>query len=307
MRYSRQEIFIGKNNQSVLKKSTVTIVGLGALGTVTSELLTRSGVNLILIDRDLVEITNLQRQTLFTEDDITKPKSLTAQEKLNKINSEIKIKAHFEHLDFENVHLLKSDLILDCTDNLETRFLINEFSIKNKIPFIYSSAIKDKGYLFNILNKPCLKCLLKNSITAETCETSGVLNTTTTLIASLQANEAIKILTKNNPEKKLLYLNLKNNTLAKIKVNPDINCPICNKKFEYLKGKKPNQQRFCNSFIFKENFNYNNVKNKLLKIGGKQFQNTIIFNKITIFPRSILIKTNSKKEAKSLYSKYIGN
>jgi len=306
MRYSRQEILIGKKAQNILKNSKVAIIGLGALGTVSAELLARAGVNLTLIDRDLIELTNLQRQ-LFQEKDINKPKALILKEKLKKINSNIKIFSHFEHLDYENINLLKSNLILDCTDNLETRFLINEFSIKNKIPFIYSSAIKNQGYVFNILGKPCLKCLLKKSITTETCETSGVLNTITNSISSIQVNEAIKILTKNSPEKDLIYLNLENNSLSKIKVKSDKNCPVCNNKFEYLEGKKSNISKYCNSYIFKEKFNYNLVKAKLKKLGSKEIQKAIIFDKITIFPKSIIIKTNSEKEAKSLYSRYIGN
>jgi len=189
MRYSRQEIFIGKENQKILENSTVSIVGLGALGSTAADLLARSGINLILIDRDLIDITNLQRQSLFTEEDIDKPKALITKEKLQEINSNIKIKPYFQDLTHKNINLIKSDLIIDCTDNLETRFLINEYSKKNNIPFIYGSAIKDKGYIFNILkNNPCLNCILKNSKTTETCETTGVLNTITNLIASIQVN-----------------------------------------------------------------------------------------------------------------------
>ncbi len=307
MRYSRQEIFLGKKSQKILSKSKVAIVGLGALGTVSAELLTRSGVNLTLIDRDLIELTNLQRQTLFSEKDINKPKVLVAEKKLRRINSEIVIKSHFINLDFQNVNLLKSEVILDCTDNLETRFLINEFSVKNRIPFIYASAIKNNGYVFNVLNKPCLKCILKNSKTTETCETTGVLNTITSMMASIQVNEAVKILTRNNPEKDLIYLNLENNALAKIKVNPDKNCPVCNGNFEYLSGKKQQVNNYCSTFIFKEKFDYDSVKLKLKKLGAGQFQKAIIFNKLTIFPDSVIIKTSSEKEAKSLYSRYIGN
>ncbi len=306
MRYSRQEIFIGKKAQKILEKSTVSIIGLGALGTVTANLLARSGINLILIDRDLLELSNLQRQSLFNEKDINKPKVIAAGEKLKKINSQIKIKAYFEDLNYKNINIIKSDLILDCTDNLETRLLLNEFSIKNNIPLIYASAIRDKGYIFNIIKKPCLKCLLKNSATTETCETSGVLNTITNIIASIQVNETIKLLTNNNPEKDLIYLDLNTNSITKIKVSPNKKCPVCNKKFEYLNSKKT-IEKYCDSYIFRNKFNYNIVKKQLKSHGAIIVKNTIIFNKLTVFPNSVLIKTNSEEEAKSLYSKYIGD
>src|SRR3989344_9585267 len=197
MRYIRQEIFseIGKEGQKRLRKSSVAIVGLGALGSVSAELLARAGIGkLILIDRDVVELSNLQRQALYDESDIGKPKALAAKEKLRKINSEIEIEFYIDDLNFENIgkiiNVKSADLILDCTDNLETRFLINDFSIKNKITFIYSSAVGSKGYIFNVIQKKtaCLKCFLKEAAQLGTCETVGVLNTITNLISSIQAN-----------------------------------------------------------------------------------------------------------------------
>lgn len=312
MRYSRQEILIGKKAQQKLRNSTVSIVGLGALGSVSANLLARVGIGkLILIDRDLVEISNLQRQDLFTEEHLCKPKASVAKEILDKINSEVEIVSYFDDLNYKNINLIKSGLILDCTDNLETRFLINEFCIKNKIPWIYSSAVKDSGYVFNILpNKVCLKCILKDSKAEETCEISGVLNTITNLIASIQVNEAIKILTNNNPEKDLIFVNINKNELTKIKVKKDKTCAACNKKFEYLNGKKQvNFVKYCGSNVYKINkdFNFNKTKQNLKKLGIKDFKTAFQFKDMTIFKNSVLIKANSEKEAKSLYSKYMGN
>ncbi len=308
MDYSRQEIFIGKKAQIQLKKAKVAIIGLGALGTVASELLVRSGVqNIILVDRDVVEISNLQRQTLFEQSDVNKPKALQAEKKLKTINTKVATESHFIHLDHENINKIKADLILDCTDNLETRFLLNEYAIKSNIPLIYGAAIRDKGYIFNVIKKPCLKCFLKDAETAETCETTGILNTTSNIIASLQVNEAIKIITKNNPERELLYCDLRNNTITKIKIAQNKDCSVCKGKYEYLNGKKTKISKFCDSFIFKENFDYQKVRSKLKKLGAQEYKETIIFKKITIFPKTVLIKTNSEKEAQSLYSKYIGN
>jgi adenylyltransferase/sulfurtransferase len=172
MRYLRQEILreIGKNGQSRLHNSVVAVIGLGALGSVSAELLTRAGIGkLIIIDRDFVELSNLQRQSVYGENDVGKPKAVQAAKHLGRINSEVRIDFYFEDLDFENIGRIlpeKPDLILDCTDNLTTRFLINDYAIKNNIPFIYSAAIGTKGYVFSIIphRSACLRCFLKTSL-----------------------------------------------------------------------------------------------------------------------------------------------
>ncbi|MBI3026952.1 ThiF family adenylyltransferase [Candidatus Woesearchaeota archaeon] len=327
MRYIRQEIFreIGRQGQEKLRKSNAAIVGLGALGSVSAELLARAGIGkLILIDRDIVELSNLQRQGLFDEGDVGKPKALAAQEKLNKINSDVEIGFFIEDLNYGNIYKLipiKIDVILDCTDNLETRFLINDFSIKNKIPFIYSSAVGSKGYIFNVIrNKTaCLRCFLKEAMQLDTCDTVGVLNTATNLISSLQANEAIKILlNKAYIEKNLLFFDIWKNELLKIKVNKNKNCACCVKNyFEYLNGKKPSKIiKLCGKNIYQiktKSINkkqFNNIKNKLKRIGKiVDFAYCVNFEgKITIFQDGrALIKAEDEKEAKSLYSRFVGN
>ncbi len=326
MRYIRQIIFseIGKKGQEKLSKSAVAIVGLGALGSVSADLMARAGIEkLILIDRDIVEISNLQRQSLFDESDVGKPKALAAREKLRKINSNIQINFFIDNMNFGNVGKLlnKIDLILDCTDNLETRFLINDFSIKNKIPFIYASAVGSKGYIFNIIpnkNNPCLRCFLKEAAQLETCETAGVLNSITNLISSVQANESIKILLNKDYEKNLLFFDVWKNELMKIKVKKNRNCICCIKNnFEYLSGKKSSRIiKMCGNDMFQikiksmEKQQFDNLKNKLKKIGKiLDFNYCINFdNKITIFRDGrALIKAKDEKEAKSLYSKFVGN
>lgn len=248
MRYTRQEIFaeIGKKGQQKLRKSAVAVVGLGALGSVAAELLARAGIGkLILIDRDVAELSNLQRQSLYNELDVGKPKAIAAKEKLNKINSEVNINTFVDDLNYNNIKKLINfkniGLILDCTDNLETRFLINDFSIKNKIPFIYSSAVGSKGYVFNVVpekNNPCLRCFLKEAAQLDTCETTGVLNTITHIIPSVQVNEAVKILLDKDYEKNLLFFDVWKNELIKVKVNKNKKCECCIKRnFEFLSGK----------------------------------------------------------------------
>ena len=364
MRYIRQEIFgkIGKKDQNKLKNSTIAIVGLGALGSVSSELLARAGIGrLILIDRDVVELSNLQRQSLFDESNIGKPKASAAKEKLNIINSGVKIDFFIDDLNYNNIYDLipinnksnngnlinkkinrkkikkyKINLILDCTDNLETRFLVNDFSAKNKVPFIYSSAVGSKGYVFDIIpnkHNPCLRCFLEGSAQLDTCETFGVLNSITHLISSIQSNEAIKILLRKEsnasehrslrtrsqlPEKNLLFFDVWKNELLKIKVNKKKNCECCaGNNFEYLNGKKCSRIiKMCGNGIFQIKTKsigkkqFNELKNKLKKTGKVvDFGYCINFdNKLTIFNDGrALIRAKDEKEAKSLYAKFVGN
>jgi len=326
MRYIRQQIFreIGKKGQEKLGKSTIAIIGLGALGSNSAELLARAGIGkLILIDRDVVELSNLQRQRLFNEDDIGKPKALAAKEHLNEINSEVEIAFLIDDLNFENINKILNkniDLILDCTDNLETRFLLNDYCIKNNATFIYSSAIGGKGYVFNIIpNKTaCLRCFLKEAAQLDTCETVGVLNTITNVISSLQVNEVLKILLNKNYEKNLLFFDAWANELTKIKVNKNNDCICCAKhNFEYLTGKKSSKiVKLCGDSIYQvkakpmEKQQFTELKNKLKKIGNVlDFDYCINFgNKLTIFNDGrALVKAEDEKEAKSLYSKFVGN
>jgi len=325
MRYIRQQIFreIGKSGQKKLGKSTVAIVGLGALGSVSAELLARAGIGkLILIDRDVVELSNLQRQALYDEDDVGKPKAMAAKEKLSKINSDVEIDLFIDDLNSENIgKIFKNiNLILDCTDNLETRFLINDFSVKNNIPFIYSSAVGSKGYVFDIVpNKTaCLRCFLKEANNLESCETFGVLNSITHLIPSIQTNEAIKILLGKHFEINLVYFDIWNNELSKIKISKNKNCVCCAKNnFEYLNGKKQSKIiKLCGDNVYQiktkniDNRQFNELKNKLKKVGKAiDFGYCINFDsKITVFNDGrALIKAKDEKGAKSLYSKFVGN
>ena len=228
MRYSRQEKFIGKEAQNLLNKKIISIIGLGALGSTSANLLARAGVNLVLIDHDKIDLTNLQRQTIFTERDIGKNKTDIVKDYLSNVNSGIDIKAYNERLNKDNINLIKSDLVLDCTDNLEARFLINDYCCKNRIPFVHAAAIKDKGVIFNVIpGKACFNCIYKFTGNVERCEDVGVLNTITNLISSLQVNEALKILLNKDYETNLIRVDLGNNNFEKIKVNKNPNCEIC--------------------------------------------------------------------------------
>lgn len=239
MRYSRQEILkqVGKKGQTTLSKSKVVVMGVGALGSVSSELLARAGVGSItLIDSDIIELSNLQRQSLFTEADLNKPKASTAAQHIHKINSDISVKAITEHLTKTNISRLikKTDLVLDCTDNMNTRFLINEYCRKNNIAWIYAAAIQEKGSVFNILpSGPCLKCFLPKA-KDESCEDFGILNSTSHITASIQVVEALKILLDKKPESCFLRFDVWSHSLDKIKVKKNPNCPVCKGRYALL-------------------------------------------------------------------------
>lgn len=318
MRYSRQILFpkIGEKGQELLNNSHVTIVGAGAIGTSTAELLSRAGIKkLTIIDRDIIELNNLQRQSLYIEEDIDKPKAEVIKKRLIQIDSELEIDSHIEDLDNTNIDLIKSDLILDCTDNIETRQLINEYSIKNNIPWIYSSVIGSSGFILNIIpNKtPCFNCIF-NHVNPEllgSCDTEGVLNTSVKLISSIQVTEAIKILTKQDYSKELLFYEIWNNKLNKLKLNRNENCTVCSKKeFPYLNGiKKTETIKICGRGLFQikgKQLNLEELNNKLVDSTLTDYG--LITNKITIFNSGrTFIKADTKEEAKTIYSKFIGN
>ncbi|HLD04346.1 MAG TPA: HesA/MoeB/ThiF family protein [Candidatus Nanoarchaeia archaeon] len=247
MDFTNQEKILGKQGQALLSKKTVCIVGLGALGSVSAELLTRAGISkLILIDSDQVEESNLHRQLLYTEKDIHRPKVSAALNYLQSINSNVKVETHEVRLTADNISLLKSDLILDGTDNLETRFIINDYAVKYQIPWIYAGAIQTRGFVFPVLPKqPCFECLLGSAISEEDCETQGILNTTNTIVASLQVVEAIKILAEQAATPALFHINAWDAAIEKIKVKKNPKCQACKGKFTHLQKKELFILHYC--------------------------------------------------------------
>ena len=206
-RYSRQMLFepIGERGQQCLSHARVTLIGCGALGTVLANTLVRAGVGYVrIVDRDFIELDNLQRQVLFDEQDLfaNLPKAEAAARKLRKINSSVEIDAVVADANPGNVESFceEADLLLDGTDNFETRFLINDVSCKLDIPWIYGACIAAEGMLMPVLPRetPCLCCIWEEAPppgTSPTCETAGVIGPVVNLVASMQAVEAIKILT----------------------------------------------------------------------------------------------------------------
>jgi molybdopterin-synthase adenylyltransferase len=242
-RYSRQLLYknIGKNGQEKLKHSHVFIIGTGALGTVCSELLVRAGIGkTTLIDKDRIELSNLQRQFLFDESDVGKYKAKTSKEKLTKINSNVKIEAYSKILTSENISSIikKPDIVLGCTDNLISRFLLNDYCKKHNIHFVSGMVAGDKGYIFNILpGKPCFSCIYSKE-SCFNCNSIGIINSASAIIGSIMAKEAIKILLGKKPEQNLLHVDIWNNTITKIKVKKNKTCKACKGQYIYLDKKK---------------------------------------------------------------------
>ncbi len=315
MRYTRQEIYnkIGKKNQEHLGEVLVSVVGLGALGTNVCEMLVRSGIkNLIIIDRDIIELSNLQRQGLYTEGDVGKLKTTTANRRLKEIDCSTHIKPHCVDLNYENIDLIKSNLVIDCTDNLDTRFLINEYCTKNKIPWIYGSVAGSKGMSFNIIpGKACFKCVFKEpNSSVDNCTSEGILNTIVRVIAAIQVTEAVKILTKQKVREELICYDIWENKMNCIKVDKEENCSVCNGSFKYLSGRKVKSFiKMCGSDLFQiksKPFDLNELNRRFKKLGEAILQdNCLFFKDFTVFKDGrVLVKARTEEEAKSLFNEY---
>ncbi len=316
-RYSQQILLpeIGIEGQEKLNKTKVAVVGLGALGSVAAELLARAGVGtLSVIDRDVVEESNLQRQLLYTEQDIGKAKPLAAQHTLQTINSTVNITALPLHLNAKNISLLQdADLILDCTDNIKTRLLLNDYCKQHQKPWIYAAAVKTSGMVMPILPEgPCLRCFLKET-SAETCDIVGVLNTNTASIAALQVSLALKFLLQKKVEPLLYHLDLWNPSLQTITVKQNPSCPSCQGIYKYL---QPTEEAKVIPFCAGKRYQVTGKKQEfaLLKerwqhLGVVQEDNvTLRFKNILLFKDGrALISAKSEEEALSTYSKYVGD
>jgi len=211
MKYLRQEALkeIGLEGQKKIRNSKIAIIGMGALGTVSSELLTRTGIGeLLLVDKDTITEINLHRQFLYTEKDIGKLKTETAQKKLNKINKDTKIKIYNEYLDKNNWNILKKyNLILDCTDNMASRFIINEYCKKNKKKWIHAGVSGLNGNVLVITKPEIFKKIIKTGETFNDCSEIGVLNMITSMVSSIQVMEAIKIILNKKHTQGLIRIN----------------------------------------------------------------------------------------------------
>ena len=253
-RYSRQILFpgVGPHGQAHLARSHAAIIGCGATGAATASLLARAGVGtLTLIDRDFVEPSNLQRQILFDEQDAveSRPKAEAARRHIALFNSAVTVHSRIADLTPTNIaELLGShhgiDLLLDCTDNFETRYLLNDFAVQQGVPWIYAAAVGSYAATMTILphTTACLSCLFPDPPTGpvETCDSAGILSTAVNLAASLQTTEALKLLTHQPHFLRRTFFSFDLWTGERSEINtatPNSDCPTCaHRRFPHLTG-----------------------------------------------------------------------
>jgi len=333
-RYSRQVLFAGiaQEGQRRLLESSVAIVGCGATGSALASLLARSGVGrLRIIDRDYVESSNLQRQTLFDEADAAQslPKAIAACRKIVSFNSQIVVEPHVSDLIPENTEKLLGgvQLILDGTDNFETRYLVNDYAVKNSVPWIYAAAVHSYAITMNIVpgETACLSCIFPESPSGvvETCETAGILNSAVNLAASIAAAEAIKLLVgkKRQLRRTLLSYDLWRNERAEVSAGtPRLDCRTCGqRKFVHLAGEGCPHITLCgrNSVQIHERDRPIDLghMSERLKTHGRVRHNEFVLKfwkepfEMTLFPdgRAIIKGTTDTAVARTLYARYIGS
>jgi adenylyltransferase/sulfurtransferase len=332
-RYSRQLLFQGIEaaGQTKLSGSRVVIVGCGATGSVLASLLARSGVRTLrILDRDYVEPSNLQRQTLFDENDAREsvPKAIAAARQIARFNSEIVVEPHVADLTPANVDSLLGgvDLILDGTDNFETRYLINDYALKQSVAWIYAAAVGSYAVTMNILpgETACLACIFPESPlgTVETCETAGILNSAVNLVASIAATEALKFLVgaRSKMRRTLLSWDVWSNERAELgTAHRREGCRACLRDFIHLAGEGRPHITLCgrNSVQIHERrrpVNFVELSGRLQSLGSVRHNEFVLKfwrepYEMTLFPdgRAIIKGTTDAAIARSLYARYVGS
>lgn len=333
-KYARQILFegLGLQGQQRLLASSAVVVGCGAIGAASASLLVRAGVGrLRILDRDFVEPSNLQRQTLFDESDARDalPKAVAAERKLQSINSTVSVEGLVADLNPQNAaELLQGfDVILDGSDNFETRFLVNDFAVQSNTPWIYAAAVAAYGLTMTVLpgDTACLACLLSTPDLAgmeETCDTIGVLGPVVNLIASLQATEAIKLLSGNRDalHRRLISCNVWTGHFQSVQVPRNSQCRACvQKEFTYLHGQAQPHITMCgrDSVQIHEHhraLDLNALQKRLTRTIPEVRHNDFLLRfriapyEMTVFAdgRAILKGTTDPAVARTLYARYIG-
>ncbi|MCC3381123.1 ThiF family adenylyltransferase [Paenibacillus farraposensis] len=337
-RYSRQERFapFGRAGQRRLASSHVLIIGAGALGTGIAETLVRAGVGTVsIVDRDYVEWSNLQRQQLFQESDAVErcPKAVAAQRRLRDINSETVIHAHVLDVGVEELEALIQgvDLMMDATDNFETRLLMNDMALKHHIPWIYGGCVGSYGVTYTILpgQTPCLHCLLGTvPFGGETCDTAGIIPQAVQMVTANQTAEAFKLLGGYPKELrgKLLSFDVWRNEYTAISVHSlkKADCPSCGNHPTYPYLSASHRQKtdvLCGRDTVQirpvqpTQLNLNELADRLASVeAGKVEQNPFLVSlstgmlRLVVFAdgRALIHGTKDVSEAKSIYHRYLG-
>ncbi|MGH9966338.1 MAG: ThiF family adenylyltransferase [Pyrinomonadaceae bacterium] len=336
-RYSRQILFrgIGAEGQRRLSESRALIIGCGALGSAQLEALARAGVgSLRIVDRDFVEASNLQRQTMFTERDAAErmPKAIAAANHIREVNSEIETEPEIADVNHSNIEQLieDCDVVLDGTDNFATRYLINDACVKHDVNWIYGAAVGSYGVTMTIRphQTPCLRCVFEEAppaASAPTCDTAGVIMPIINVVAAVQVTEALKLLTGQNEElhKSLMQFDVWRNEWRKINPGPrSLSCTTCALgRFDTLAATAGDFAAvMCGRNAVQilpaapTHVDFESLANRLRGAGDVKFNDYLLrFStgeyEMTVFQdaRSIIRGTSEMKTARSLYAKYIGN
>lgn len=335
-RYARQRILpmIGQDGQERIQQGRVAILGIGALGTHTADALTRAGVGFIrLVDRDVPELSNLQRQVLFDADDVSNgiPKAAAAAERLRAVNPEIQIEPVVTDINPTNIEQLIGDvdLIIDGSDNFELRYLLNDAAVKLGKPWLYGGVISTHGMSMIIRpgESPCLRCIFPDAPApgdAPTCDTAGVLGPAVAMVAAIQSSEAIKFLSGRTDAltTSLTMLDIWEMTFRTVELGDrDPNCPACGKhQYDFLDRQAPRQTTdLCGSDSIQimidppPRISLESLASRL-RDAGSVSHNAYLLRfrsngyQLTVFPdgRAIVKGTTDPAEARSIYARYIG-
>jgi molybdopterin/thiamine biosynthesis adenylyltransferase len=330
-RYSRQILFpgIGERGQESLLHAHAVIAGCGALGSFHAAALARAGVGrLTVIDRDYVEPSNLHRQWLFEEADAAEsmPKAAAAERRIARINSSIRVRGVIADLTASNVDELLGDagVILDGTDNFETRYLINDFAVSRGIPWVYGAAVASYGITMPVIpgRTPCLRCVYPDppSSVQPTCETAGVLNVIVSAVASIQVADALRILTSADLHARITTLDLWKGGIRQIDApQRDTACPACaRREFPYLEETRRPPESLCGRNAVQISgetrpINLAELQTRLEPLGqvrANQYALRFFTSpyELTVFPegRAIVKGTGDTGLARSLYARFVG-
>lgn len=333
-RYSRQELFppIGKEGQAKLRASSIAIIGCGALGSMQAEVATRAGVGrIVIVDRDFVEPVNLHRQSLFNEDDAGRltPKAIAAADHLRRINSEVEIVSHVADLNTDNLSLLSGvQLILDGTDNFQTRYLLNDVAWKTSTPWIYGACVASGGVACAFVppDFPCFRCVFESEPppgTAQTCDTAGIVWPAVAAVVSAQITAMLKILTGHMLQPKMLNLDVWEDQFHVVSLNraKRRDCATCGlRAFPSMESGGSHETSLCGRDAVQVKprvpvkLDLDMLSAQWSKL-GETYRNPFLAKlktadwEIVLFPdgRALIKGTHDPVRARDLYAKYVGS
>lgn len=336
-RYSRQELFspIGEEGQRKIREKHVLIIGAGALGSANAEMFVRAGVGTVtIVDRDYVDWSNLQRQQLYAESDVENnlPKAVAAKKRLEEINSEVRVEALVQDVTAEELEelVINVDVIIDATDNFETRFIVNDIAQKYSIPWIYGACVGSYGLSYTILpsKTPCLSCLLQSiPLGGATCDTAGIISPAVSLVVSHQVTEALKLLVEDYESLRdgLVSFDVWKNEYSCMNVQKlrKHNCPSCGENALYPYLNKENTSKtavLCGRNTvqirppYKEDMDFERYKELLndrvkdLNVNPYLLSFSVEEKRLVAFKdgRVLIHGTKDISEAKTIYHRYFG-